>query len=215
MNRIKTEGLRQKPSKDEEEYPFHMTSVLRKLFPGVEWYMDKRLKDKSGKVYPRISNPRGYYVPDFRSDELMMIIEIDGSGGRYQKHFVEVEQCERDDENIAFYKSLGYKVVAIPMYLQLDREMIKYFFDIDYKGEPLYPASSEHGFLHPRIALPAKFCKRGIDRFKKEMESIPASVREKVIDTLRQRINKNMDRGMDYKSAKRAIIPKQLDYLLQ
>ena len=211
---INREGLRQKPGNDGIEYPFHMTCILKKLYPGVCWHMDERLKDENGNIYHRGNNPRTYYKPDFRNDDLMMIIEIYGSGGRFQRHYVDDAQCVRDEENIAFYKSLGYKVVVIPMFVQLDSEMIDYYFNIEYKGDPLYPASSEHGFLHPGIALPISFCRKGIERFEHEMKNLPDNVRQKVIYTLQTRINNLIENGEKEENAKRKVIPQKLDYLL-
>jgi hypothetical protein len=65
--------------------------------------------------------------------------------------------------------------------------MITYYFGIDYPVK-LYPAVSEHGFAHPLISLPASFCKLGVDRFNRDMEAIPQCVRDKIIQTLKDRI---------------------------
>ena len=90
----------------------------------------------------------------------------------------------------------------------------KYYFGIDYK-ERLYPAAGYHGFLHPNITLPSQFCSAGIERFKKEMDSIPIPVRTKIIDTLRFRIQDKIKEGINPEDAKRMIIPSSLDYLLK
>jgi hypothetical protein len=211
---IENTGLRQKPDKDGVEYPFHMTSVLRRLYPGYEWIMDKGVTAENGKCYHKPGNARSIYKPDFRNDELKIIVEIDGAGGKYLDHFSDPEKCETDIEKAELYKRLGYKAVFIPMYIQLDEEMVKYYFGIDYL-EKLYPAADCHGFMHPDIALPASFCLAGIRRFKREMAEIPESVRNTVVDTLKRRIQQYIGDGYEPEDAKRKVILPSLDYLLE
>lgn len=77
-------GLREKPLKDkngilEPEQPYHMTSIVRRLFPRAEWRQGSRentLVDLEGnKVGKKMG---GSLQPDFLSTELALIIEIDG-----------------------------------------------------------------------------------------------------------------------------------------
>jgi hypothetical protein len=96
-------------------------------------------------------------------------------------------KAQEDLDKIAIYSKFDYKVIGIPPYIQLDEVMIDYYFGIKYT-EKLYPAASEHGFAHPQISLPASFCKLGADRFNRDMETIPQSVRDKIIQTLKDRI---------------------------
>lgn len=210
---IENTELRQISGNDGVEYPFHMTSVLKRLYPGYEWIMDKGIPDENGKCYHKPGNANSTYKPDFRNEELKIIIEIDGAGGKYMDHFSNSKKCETDIEKAELYKRLGYKAVFIPMYIQLDAEMVKYYFDIDYR-EKLYPAADCHGFMHPDIALPASFCPAGIRRFKKEMNEIPESVRNKVVETLKKRIQQYIEEGYEPEDAKRKVILPSLDYLL-
>ena len=183
-----------------------MVEIVSKVDVPARW-------DAHADGAARTGNVRTIYKLDFRNDELKIIIEIDGAGGRFAKHFCDPEQCEKDIEKMELYRRLGYKAVFIPMYIQLDEEMIKYYFDIDY-NEKLYPAADCHGFLHPDIALPASFCPAGIRRFKREMDGIPRNVRKKVVDTLRTRIQQYIDEGYEPEDAKRKVILPSLDYLL-
>ena len=72
---IEKTGIRQKTGNGDVEYPFHMTSVLKKLFPGIEWIQDEPIKDFHGNY---LKTPKGgTYFPDFRNNDLKIIIEID------------------------------------------------------------------------------------------------------------------------------------------
>ena len=189
---INITGLREKPQKDkvtkqlETEQPYHMTSVVRRLFPGIEWRVGKGLVDRNGKSVYKVVGKTLY--PDFLSTEMGLIIEIDGDGiGKVGGHFTTPDKAQEDLDKINTYSKFGYKVIGIPPYIQLDEAMIDYYFGIKYT-EKLYPAASEHGFAHPLIPLPASFCKLGVNRFNRDMEMTPQSVRGKIIQTLKERI---------------------------
>lgn len=170
-------GLREKPMKGEQEQSFHMTSVLHRLFPKAEWRCGKGLVDRTGMSVSKMIGKT--LKPDFLSTELGLIVEIDGDSiGKVGGHFCSTEKAKDDIERTELFMSLGYRVIAIPPYIQLDAAMIHHYFGIDYP-EKLYPAASEHGFAHPQISLPSMFCKLGADRFIKDMDIVSQSVREK------------------------------------
>ena len=212
---IENTGLRQKPGADGIEYDFHMTSVLKKLFPKIkweDWIQESAVYDLNGNS---LKTPKKRdYTPDFRNDDLKLIIEIDGAGARYSSHYCDPYECFKNSRGTKLFEQLGYKVIRIPMYIQLDAEMIKFYFGNDYP-EKLYQAADCHGFLHREIALPASFCEAGIERFKKEMDSIPSSVCNKIIETLKCRIKQYMNLGIDESQSIRLVIPSSLDYLMK
>ena len=100
---INITGLREKPLKDkngilEPEQPYHMTSVLRRLFPKVLWRQGSKentLVDLEGnKVDKKMG---GSLQPDFLSTELALIVEIDGNSDvKYGGHFTSTEQAIKD-----------------------------------------------------------------------------------------------------------------------
>lgn len=212
MNNKDLTGLREHPRGKSSEKPYHMSSILNRLFPDENWIHNKGIRGSNGKCYRRITG--GPYQPDFRNEDKKIIIEIDGSGGNYHKHYCEPKQTHQDIEDTKFYESIGYKVIRIPMYIQLDREMLNYYFGIDYKGAPLYDAASAHGFLHSQIALPAEFCKEGIERFTNEMKSYPTNVRNTIIATLHKRIEDLTNTKNDKAIAKSLVLPPELYFLL-
>lgn len=216
MEEIIMDGLREHPNKGEGLQDNHMMSVLQRLFPEYDescWIVNKGIHDGSGKCYHKPGNPKSFYKPDFRNDKLKIIIEVDGAGGKYPNHFSDPEKCKTDIEKAELYESLGYKAVFIPPYIQLDAEMVKYYFGIDYPVK-LYPAASEHGFAHPKISLPAMFCKLGADRFCKDMDSLPVSVREKIVQTLKERIAGFEKEGFSHEDAMaKVLLPSMWKYV--
>lgn len=190
-----------------------MTYILKKLYPSVNWLIGRRLVTTDGesveKLVGKIINP------DFLSTEIKLIIEIDGDrtnkpGG----HFTSKEKAEDDIWRKRIFESLGYKVIAIPPYIQLDASMIKHYFGINYE-DILYPAATEHGFSHPEISLPASFCKLGLNRFVTDMSKIPDTVKQKIIDTLRQRVKIFENEGFCKEDALAKVLPPSIQHILE
>lgn len=212
---INITGLREKPTNGPEQ-PYHLTSVLRRILPGVQWRQGSKentLVDLKGNKVERKNG--GSLQPDFLSTELALIVEFDGdSDVKYGGHFTSTEQAVKDVERTKKFLDLGYRVVSIPPYIQLDEVMIDYYFGIKYT-EKLYPAASEHGFAHPLISLPASFCKLGVDRFIKDMETIPQSVRDKIVQTLKERIEGFEKEGFSREDAMaKVLLPSMWHYVI-
>ncbi len=205
------DGLRQGPTKATNK-PLRdneMASILKKLFPGHELPQKQScLKDLHGKTVKTKSGHR--IQPDFILDAHRTIIEIDGQNYRVG-HYTSAKTCIDDLEKDEKYKELGWKVIRIPAYIQLDKEMIKHLFGIDY-SEDLYPMCHQHGFLHEQISLPADFCNLGLARFYKEMDAWPDVVKDKILDTLKERIVRFQKQGYDYQSARLMVVPEDFKY---
>lgn len=190
-----------------------MTYILRKLYPSINWLVGKGLVTQNGESASKIVGKQ--IMPDFQSTELKMIIEIDGDrtnkpGG----HFTSKEKAEDDIRRKKIFESLGYKVIAIPPYIQLDASMIKHYFGINYE-DILYPAATEHGFSHPEISLPTSFCKLGLDRFLNDMTTFPVTVKQKILDTLRKRVEIFEAEGFSKEDALAKVLPPSIQYILE
>lgn len=206
-------GLREKPKKGQNEESYHMTCILKKLYPSVNWRVGGRLVTIDGESAEKIVGKRIF--PDFLSTELKMIIEIDGDrANKPGGHFTSKEKAQDDICRKEILERLGYKVIAIPPYIQLDSLMVKHYFGIVYDGL-LYPAATEHGFAHPEISLPASFCKLGLARFVTDMSKIPITVRQKIIDTLRQRVIIFENEGFSKEDALAKVLPPSIQYILE
>lgn len=100
--------------------------------------------------------------PDYRNDELMLIVEFDG-----EKHYTDPNVIYRDKQKDDEYKKLGYKVIRIPYFIQLETRTIKLLFNVDFELTQEFP----HGFIVDRnLVLPASYCKAGAQRFLKDKE---------------------------------------------
>lgn len=205
------EGLRQGPTKDKGQQlkPNHMASVLMKLFP--DFCLPQKhsyLRDDKNLL---VKTKSGHRVqPDFILLNQKIIVEVDGQSqnvGHYTKTKICIDDMEKDE----VYEKLGWNVIRIPAYVQLDEETVKFYFGMDYREE-LYPACHLHGFLHDKIALPTDFCDLGLERFYKEMESLPVGVKSKILDTLRERVIRFQEKGYDYQTAKMLVVPENFKY---
>ena len=206
------DGLREHPKKGEDLQDNHMMSVLRRLYPDREWIYNEYMYDDAGKVVKTTVGRR--VRPDFICKELKLVIEIDGDNTIRRGHYSTAKEVLNDQEKDEYYQAMGYKIVRIPMYVQLDQEMVKHYFGIDYEKD-LYPACHMHGFSHPQILLPADFCEIGVNRFEKELDQLPDGVRKVIIGTLKDRIRKFKQEGYDEEQAVSMVLPSKLRYLVE
>lgn len=218
-------GLRERPTSKEFkkgiEHPYHMTSVLQRLFPEVKW-SHNYLKDSNKRCIQTIGSSR--IAPDFWNTDLVIkgkkgvVIEIDGDSLGQPNHFSRTEVATIDIHKDEAYHNFGFEnIIRIPPYIQLDSEMVTYYFgELETAKQigDLYPAVHEHGFAHPDITLPADFCEMGIKRFMNDMECIPNNVRKKIIGTLLERINEYQEKGFSYSEARSLVLPQSLIYLI-
>lgn len=188
--------------------------VLQRLFPGEEWSHNCSVEDANGN---KVTIPGNSYIkPDFCCKNLRLIVEYDGAGGNNTDHFTDDEQVEKDRKRVAAFEKAGYRVVSIPPYVQMDLDMIEFYFGNQaQKIDNLYKVVNEHGFLHPDITLPAEYSDLGIERFEKDMKELPIRVCRKIIETLKKRIDDFVKNGNSLAAAKQKVLPRKLYYLLE
>ncbi len=91
---------------------------LQIIFPQVDvWLHDKTLGMIDG------INHRSR--PDYRSEQLKLIVEFDGL-----QHYTKPDIIEKDLKNTERYTSIEYKVVRIPYFIQLSHKAVKTLFDV-------------------------------------------------------------------------------------
>ena len=160
-----------------------LNRCLEKLFPNNKFVHNKFLKCNEEFVI----NDFGQKIrPDYVCEELKLIIEFDGDAGK-NGHYTDPFVIFKDNNNTKILSDLGYNVIRIPFYIQLDKSAIKYFFNIDF-NDTLYNAINDHGFKHPLITLPSQFCEVGIYRFLNDLTYIPKDILIKIIESLEYRI---------------------------
>ena len=71
--------------------------------------------------------------------------------------------------------------------------IIEYDGDAHYR-DPLIDQDFPHGFITTKL-FPASYCEMGVPRFRSELQSLPTSVSDAVIDSLRERAEEH---GIEY-----------------
>ena len=139
-------------------------------FDKTSWLNEEKLGKALEIIYPNEIFVRNKAVPkskirkrpDFRCDNLKMIVEFDG----YQ-HYTKVKEYYNDNEKDAAYIKIGYKIIRIPYFVQLSSDVIKHLFGVSIDYEQVFP----HGFIVDKNeVLPADFCSLGYKRFLSEVE---------------------------------------------
>lgn len=121
--------------------------------------------------------------PDYRSEKLKVIVEFDG----YQ-HYNSTARILADITNTEAYEKLGYRVIRIPYFIQLDQRTIKTLFGVDMDYTNGYP----HGFISNTALLPCDFCELGLERFEKDL-GVFSCVAEDIISSLKNKISEKED----------------------
>lgn len=99
--------------------------------------------------------------PDYRCEQLKLIIEFDGL-----QHYQDPNRIKADYCNQRIYEEKGYKVVRIPYFIQLTNNVVKEMFGKDIK-EPLFDDSVPSMGIKGKNT-PAYCCPAGVKRMAKE-----------------------------------------------
>jgi len=99
--------------------------------------------------------------PDYRNDSIMLIVEFDG-----YLHYTQPKTIIADFKKDEVYSKMGYKIVRIPYFVQLSKQVINFLFNKDLNFIQEY----QHGFIDKKCVLPAEFCSLGIIRYKQDLQ---------------------------------------------
>ncbi len=136
-----------------------LDEYLKVIFPNTnDWINDKAIGEVNGQRYRK--------RPDYRSEELKIIIEFDGL-----QHYTNPDVIEKDIESTKLYKSFGYKVVRIPYFIQLTNKAVKALFDIEV-AEILFDENISSLSIQGRNS-PAYLCPAGVKRMAEEFKQFP------------------------------------------
>jgi hypothetical protein len=141
-----------------------------RIFCTKTYRRNRAVPELQGKRSPR---------PDFLFPKEKLIIEFDGP-----LHYTDPLTIIRDIANDETYRSLGYSVVRIPYFIQLQFELFR--VDFSKIGIPVF-SSYPHGFVHPKVVLPATFCSMGIEKFKADLKRF-GLVRNEIMATLKMKV---------------------------
>jgi hypothetical protein len=136
-----------------------LEEYLKLIFPQTnDWIHDKAIGEINGQ--------RCRKRPDYRSENLRIIIEFDGL-----QHYTNPDIIEKDIESTILYNEFGYKVVRIPYFIQLTNKAIKTMFDIEI-SEELFDEKIPSLSVVGRNS-PAYLCPAGVKRMAKEFKKFP------------------------------------------
>lgn len=156
-----TDALAKKAGVDKDT-GVHRTGLeeyLNVIFPKIDdWIHDKTLGMVNGTLYRS--------RPDYRSEELKLIIEFDGL-----QHYTKPDIIEKDFKTTELYMSFGYKVVRIPYFIQLTNKAVITLFDVDVPEELFDETISSLGIEGHNT--PAYLCPAGVKRMAEEFRKFP------------------------------------------
>lgn len=159
--------------------------VLQYIFPDNTFIRDK--------VVPNSNSRRR---PDYRCDELNLIVEFDGD-----RHYKEASKIKSEREKVVLYESMGYKVVRIPYFIQLNTEVVKFLFNKDLPTYYEYP----QGFISKLAANPCDYCELGVKKFIEDLNRFDV-VKEEVIKSLISKIEELKDIEL--------VLPKSIEQII-
>lgn len=137
-----------------------LDEYLQAIFPETtDWVHDKVIDDLPSKIKSRKR-------PDYRSQTLKLIVEFDGL-----QHYTNPDNIIKDKAATEFYRSLGYKVVRIPYFIQLTNKVVKQLFDIDAEEELFDESIPSMGPKGKNT--PAYLCAAGVVRMAEEFKKFP------------------------------------------
>lgn len=137
---------------------------LKEYFNEGEWIHDKCFLGRNR--------------PDYRNDFYKIIVEFDGYA-----HYTSSRRIVLDGLKDELYHKSGYKVVHIPYFVQLSKNVIHKLFDLNIEFDQTYP----QGFIDPKCILPADFCHLGTQRFLDDLKTFK-DIKEEILKSLVRKI---------------------------
>jgi len=161
-----------------------LKAALQQLF-GNEWI--------GGQI--SLPGSRRKFDMAFRSEGVAVLVEYDGD-----EHYRNSMKIKADRQKDALAAENDMRIVRIPYWVQLDNSTVHHWFGMKAEIDQSFP----HGFISTKL-FPASFCQLGIDRFRCELESLPARIRGEVIASLQERV---AEHGIEY------VLPEELKMLV-
>ena len=151
-----------------------LDEYLNVIFPNTnDWIHDKSIK---GLI---VDGKQSRTRPDYRSESLKLIVEFNGL-----PHYQNPDVILNDLAKFNLYTESGYRVVAIPFFIQLSKKVIKKLFDVDVSEEMFDEKIPSLGISGR--CTPAYLCPLGVQRMAKEFFEISPEQYEVNINALRK-----------------------------
>ena len=149
-----------------------LEEYLSVIFPNVnDWIHDKCIGILNGE--------KCKYRPDYRSESLKMIVEMDGL-----PHYTSPQNVINDEIKTKRYEADGYKVIRIPYFIQLTNDVIKQLFGVEVKEKMFDEKYASMGIKNKNT--PAFVCPLGLKRMAKEFKCFPTQYKINVDSLLKE-----------------------------
>lgn len=125
----------------------------------------------------RVEGTKRRWDMGFEREAHRVVVEFDGD-----EHYRNTLKIKADREKDAVAAGADVQVVRIPYWVQLTSETFRHYFGFDAEIEQDF----RHGFITTKI-FPASFCELGIERFERELRTLPRDVADAVHASLRER----------------------------
>lgn len=152
-------GFVRETEKDAQKAGIDPTGVPR---TGLEKYLELIFPDAKDWIHDKVF-PGMRTRPDYRSDSLKMVVEFDGL-----PHFRRRDVYLKDNEKTAKYKAAGYKVVRIPLYLNLTTNVINKLFGTNLQQDFF---TAEVSPFNEKFQ-PNNFCITGLKRMAEDYKKL-------------------------------------------
>lgn len=138
-----------------------LDEYLAVIFPNThDWVHNRNVRDAR---WP--DGKRCQCRPDYRSESRMLIVEFDGTD-----HYRKPDVIHKDEQTTKVYKSLGYKVVRIPYFIQLTNKAVETMFGVKVNQHLFDETVSSLGAGE---GSPAYLCADGIERMARDFKKFP------------------------------------------
>jgi hypothetical protein len=132
----------------------------------------------------------------FKKGRSLVLVEFDGD-----EHYPDSLKVKVDREKDQLARENQMSVVHIPYWVQLDNITVQHYFGLSAAIRQTF----RHGFITTKL-FPASFCELGVERFTRELNTLPARVRTAVIESLQEQVKKY---GLEY------VLPSSLGELVR
>lgn len=136
--------------------------------------------NQSGKeVIRQYKIPGSRYIVDYYCEQTKTIYEFDGP-----RHYIDSRNAMRDINLDILAKEMGLKIQRLPYFVQIFEN------DLFPKG---FCTDFPHGFISNDTPLPSDFCDLGIQRFHRDLETLPRHVVNEILLSLKWRADTKGD----------------------
>ena len=153
-----------------------------KLASAIEQMVGERW---AGRQVALPGSRRRWDMAFFEQGGSQVLVEYDGD-----EHYRDSIKIKADREKNELAKNQGCALIRIPYWVQLDNVTVRHYFGLT----PEIEQSFKHGFITTKL-FPASFCELGVERFRRDLDSLPSQVRAAVVESLKDRIEEH---GFEY-----------------